>query len=417
MEDKQNMSTGQIVLIWLGAGICLASIYAGNTLVNLGLRNGILAIVVGTIFGTIPMYLMSLIGTRERVSGMMCTRPALGIRGSYIASIINFVQLLGWVAVMILVTQEACEQLQVLGMGKTQKYFLIVFIGLIITLNASLGHNNWKWFQWITVGGTVILSIVMTIAVFKMYPLDTLLASKHTSSKGLALGIDGLIGLSLAWVPLVPDYSRHAKKEKPVAIGTFIAYALTSMWMFFVGLVCSVATNSVDASPVEVMVALNLGKVGLCVVILSGVTTAFLNVYSSGVSAVNVFPKINERVAVIFAGVIGTIVALFFPINNFQGFLSLLGAVFVPLEAIVLIDYFVIRKKFIPEQMDKKNGEYWYKNGFNIIAVVSFFIGFAVYEMAYYMEWSSGSSIVSVCTTAFIYYCLSMIRVKRKIRK
>lgn len=289
--QQSNMSTCQIVLIWMGAGICLASIYAGNTLAGLGMRKGIAAIIVGTIIGTIPMYLMSVIGTRERVSGMMSTRPALGIRGSYIASVINIIQLLGWVAVMILVTQEACTELQVLGSSEMQSKILILIIGAVITVNAALGHNNWKWFQWITVGATVLLSIVMTVAVFKVYPYETLIKMDYDQTTGLAVGIDSLVGLSLAWVPLVPDYSRYAEKEKKAAIGTFLAYAGTSMWMFFVGLVCSVATESVNASPVKVMVELNLGKLGLGVVILSGVTTAFLNVFSSGVSAMNILPK------------------------------------------------------------------------------------------------------------------------------
>lgn len=415
--QQSNMSTCQIVLIWMGAGICLASIYAGNTLAGLGMRKGIAAIIVGTIIGTIPMYLMSVIGTRERVSGMMSTRPALGIRGSYIASVINIIQLLGWVAVMILVTQEACTELQVLGSSEMQSKILILIIGAVITVNAALGHNNWKWFQWITVGATVLLSIVMTVAVFKVYPYETLIKMDYNQTTGLAVGIDSLVGLSLAWVPLVPDYSRYAEKEKKAAIGTFLAYAGTSMWMFFVGLVCSVATESVNASPVKVMVELNLGKLGLGVVILSGVTTAFLNVFSSGVSAMNILPRAKERVLVIIAGVIGTVIALFFPINNFQGFLMLLGAVFVPLEAIVIVDYFLIRKSFKADEMDRKGGEYWYKKGIHFSAVLTFIIGFAVYEMAYYLQWKTGSSIVSVCVTGCLYYILAKLEKSRRIKK
>lgn len=411
---QQNMSTCQIVLIWMGAGICLASIYAGNALAGLGLQKGAIALVVGTLLGTLPMYLMSLLGTREGVTGMTSTRPSLGIRGSYAASVINIIQLLGWVAIMILVTQEACAQLQVLGTSRLETNLLILLIGAVITINAALGHNNWKWFQWITVGATVVLSIVMTAAVFQVYPMEDLLKVQEVQTMSLAVGIDSIVGLSLAWVPLVPDYSRYARKGKSAARGTFLAYAGTSIWMFFVGLVCSVATGSIDASPVEVMVELHLGKLGLCVVILSGVTTAFLNVFSSGVSAMNIFPKAKERPMVLAAGVAGTMIALFFPINNFQGFLILLGAVFVPLEAIVLADYFLIRKSFQQEEMDKKNGAYWYKNGFHMTAVVSFVIGFAVYGAAYYLEWSIGSSIVSVCVTSAVYIVLSGIEKKAR---
>lgn len=414
MKKNERMSHWQIILIWTGAGICLASIYAGNTLSGLGFFRGVVAILIGTILGAIPMYLMSLVGTRERVSGMVSFRPAFGIRGSYIVSVINIVQLLGWVAIMIIVTQEACIQLKIFGTGWISEKLLIGLIGLLITINACLGHNNWKWFQWFTVGATVILSVVMTIAVLKTYPVDSLVAIKTDGTMTTGLGIDSLVGLSLAWVPLVPDYSQFAENEKKAARGTFLGYAITSMWMFFVGLVCTLATQNPQSSPVEVMVALNLGTLGLYVVILSGITTAFLNVFSSGISAINILPKAKERPVVFTAGIIGTLIALFFPINDFQGFLVLLGSFFVPLEAIVLTDYFLVRKKFDLAELDKKGGKYWYKNGINLTAFAVFGVGFLIYEVAYYFQCSFGSSIISFVCTSLLYYLLCYSRRKDK---
>lgn len=414
MERKDQMSHWQIILIWTGAGICLASIYAGNTLASLGMVKGIIAIIIGTILGTIPMYLMSLIGSNEKVTGMESIRPSFGIRGSYIASIINITQLLGWVAIMILVTQEACTQLGYFGFSEISKKVLIGAIGILITANACMGHNNWKWFQWFTVGATVILSIVMTVAVFRSYPVEQLVSTADDGTMSIGLGIDGLVGLSLAWVPLVPDYSRFAIEGKKAARGTFWGYAITSMWMFFVGLICTLATNNPDSSPIEAMVSLNLGTLGLCVVILSGITTAFLNVFSSGISALNIVPKIGERPVVLLAGVIGTVIALFIPINNFQNFLVILGSVFVPLEAIVLTDYFLIKRGYKIDEINKIGGIYWYKRGFHISALVVFGIGFAIYEVAYYTGFILGSSVVSFVVTAVLYYITASVGGKKE---
>lgn len=82
-KKEQQIASLQIALLWIGAGLGLAAIFSGNTLAGLGLTNGLLTIIVGMLVGSVPMYFMSRIGTREGVSGMIATRASFGIRGSF----------------------------------------------------------------------------------------------------------------------------------------------------------------------------------------------------------------------------------------------------------------------------------------------------------------------------------------------
>lgn len=67
-------------------------------------------------------------------------------------------------------------------------------------------------------------------------------------------------------------------------------------------------------------------------------------------------------------------------LDTFQIFLGYLGAVFPPCIAILVADYFFIRKKkYDISQFSNKNGPYWYKNGINPVAIGCFLLGVAAY--------------------------------------
>ena len=92
------------------------------------------------------------------------------------------------------------------------------------------------------------------------------------------------------------------------------------------------------------MLAANLGFTALGIVILSTVTTTFLDAYSAGVTFTNIFSKLNEKKAALAMGVIGTLIAVVVSIEQYENFLYAIGSVFAPMFAILLTDYFIIRK-------------------------------------------------------------------------
>ena len=82
----------------------------------------------------------------------------------------------------------------------------------------------------------------------------------------------------------------------------------------------------------------------LLIIILSSVTTNVMNLYSSAISFVNVFPKIEPWKIIVGGGVAITGVAVI-PnlIGHFIQFLTIVGSIFVPLIAILLVDYFLLK--------------------------------------------------------------------------
>ena len=115
MKGKANTSVFSNALIWLGASICITEMMAGTLFAPLGFAKGFLAVVVGHVLGCVLMYLAGLIGAKEEKSAMETTKIAFGKRGSYVFSICNVLQLVGWTAVMIVVGTGAANTLISLG--------------------------------------------------------------------------------------------------------------------------------------------------------------------------------------------------------------------------------------------------------------------------------------------------------------
>src|SRR5206468_810577 len=88
-----------LAVLWGDLSIGLLVLVSGALLVPaLGLPSAVLAIVVGTVIGVLPLGLVAAAGARESVPAMVLFRPVLGVRGSYLPSAANLIQLVGWTA-------------------------------------------------------------------------------------------------------------------------------------------------------------------------------------------------------------------------------------------------------------------------------------------------------------------------------
>ena len=162
-------------------------------------------------------------------------------------------------------------------------------------------------------------------------------------------------------------------------------------------------TETPDSMVMNLMASMGLAGPALVIVLLSTVTTTFLDIYSNAISALSIFPKLNERATVAVCGVAGTVFAVFFPATEYEQFLLFIGAMFCPLFGVVLTDYFVLKRmKYVAESLF--GGElYRYTRGFNVPAILSWGAGFALYETAAHAGWACGASLPGMAGAGLIY--------------
>jgi len=420
-REERNLGGWDFFLLWTGAAISLAEIWAGSLIVPLGLGLGILAILFGHIIGNTPFALGGLIGSKWGIPTMVSVRPSFGIRGSYFAAALNMIQLIGWTAVMLIVCGQAADAISKFY-GFSNVNLWIILSGVITTLWAIVGHRFWKWLQRISVFVLLILCLVMTYIIFKEYGWGMLSQIPRKKDFPFMIGMDLVIAMPISWLPLVSDYSRFATESKRSFWGTWIGYFIVSSWMYLIGLMATLATQSSDPSGVVMNLMLKFGWAipALIIVLFSTFTTTFLDVYSTAISGLNIFPKLGERKGIWISGILGIIVAIIFPvILDYEHFLLFIGAMFCPLFGIVLVDYFLLRRRVIDlEDLYKKEGKYWFWKGINLHAIIAWTIGFAVYlgfspmlmekvlQIQVSFPWPLGSSLPSMILAGLIYWFL-----------
>lgn len=423
-KGERNLGGWDFFLLWAGAAVSLAEIWAGSLIVPLGLGLGLWAILLGHLIGNTPFALGGLIGSQWGIPTMVSVRPSFGIRGSYFAAGLNVIQLIGWTAVMLIICGQAADAL-LKPYGFSNPPLWIILSGAVTTLWALMGHRLWKYLQRISVFVLLILCVAMTYVVFREYGWGVLSQVPPQKHFPFMVGMDLVIAMPISWLPLVADYSRFATSSKSGFWGTWIGYFIVSSWMYLLGLAASLATRSSDPSGVVMNLMLTFGWAipALIIVLFSTFTTTFLDIYSTAISGLNIFPKLSERKGILIGGILGTATAVVFPaLLHYEHFLLFIGAMFCPLFGIVLTDYFWIRKGNVEvEELYRQKGKYWFWKGINPIAIIAWAIGFGIYlgfspmlmekvlGVKAAFPWALGSSLPSMILAGLLYLGLKWI--------
>ncbi len=368
MEEKKTsvLSNG---LLWFGAAVAITEMLAGTFVAPLGFGPGVLAIVLGHVIGCIPLYLAGVIGGKRRLTAMETVRLSFGGKGSILFSVLNVLQLVGWTAVMIITGAQAMDVL--LGSGRTLLWCIL--IGALIIVWIAIGIKNLGKVNIVAVSGLFALTIVLSFTIFGG-GTGAPVAGRMTFGGAVELSA----AMPLSWLPLISDYTKHAKRPVGATLASTLAYFAGSCWMYVIGLGAAIFIGNSDIA--QVMMAAGLGIAGVLIVVLSTVTTTFLDAYSAGVSFVSIAKKPNEKWVGIIVCVVGMLLAMFTPIAQYENFLLLIGSVFAPMAAILITDVFLLKKDLSYKAFDLTNLTLWAA-------------GFAVYRVFMGIDTPLGSTL------------------------
>jgi NCS1 family nucleobase:cation symporter-1 len=406
-RDKRNLTGFDFFLLWAGAAVSLAEIWAGGILVPMGYMTGIVVILLGHVIGNTPLALGGIIGSQWGIPTMVSTRPAFGVRGSYIPAVLNIFQLIGWTAVMVWIGGQAAATFTQGSSAFTPKFWILL-LGVVTTLWALVGHRFWKWLHRIAVSALVILCILMTYVVFREHGILKLAEMPSTGKLPFMVGLDYVIIMPISWLPLVCDYSRYARSDKSSFWGTWVGYFIVSSWMYVIGLSAALATKSPypESMVLKLMEDFGLVVPAMIIVLFSTFTTTFLDIYSTSMSALNIYPALGEKKGVLIGGALGTIIALIFgdyP-ETYAHFLEMIGFIFCPLFGIVLADYFITKGRRLATDELFAQGTYWYTGGVNLTALGCWVVGALVFWLGRYLH--IGGAIPSFIVAALIYLAI-----------
>lgn len=370
-------------LIWFGAGVSIAEILTGTYLAPLGFGRGLAAIILGHVIGCALLFLAGLIGGYTGKSAMETVKMSFGERGSLLFVLLNVLQLVGWTSIMIY--DGALAAGGIYGAGR---WVWCLVIGGLILIWILIGIQNLGKINVIAMGALFILTLILCRVIFAGHGAAVGI-SDGTMSFGAAVELS--VAMPLSWFPLISDYTREAEKPFAATAASVAVYGIVSIFMYVIGMGAAIHTGEYDIS--VILVKAGLGLTGLLIVVLSTVTTTFLDAYSAGVSSVSISSAIKEKWAAVAVTVVGTAAAVTFPMDNITGFLYLIGSVFAPMIAIQITDYFLLGK-------DCSRDAYCVRN------LLIWLAGFILYRLLMQVDTPVGNTLPDMAATmALTYVC------------
>ena len=377
-------------LIWFGAAVSIAEILTGTYFASLGFLKGILAIVLGHIIGCGLLFLAGLIGAKTEKSAMETVKMSFGNKGSLFFAILNVLQLVGWTGIMIY--DGALATQGILNIGHI---IWCLIIGGLILLWILIGIKNLGKINIIAMSALFIMTIILSFIIFRGG--ISLEGSDESMSFGAALELS--VAMPLSWLPLISDYTKEAKEPVKATAASSIIYGLVSTWMYIIGM--SAALFTMESDIAQILLKAGLGIVGLLIVVLSTVTTTFLDAYSAGVSTESIMEKIPGKWVAVTVTIIGTAGAILVPMDDITGFLYLIGSVFAPMISIQIVDFFILKAGHEKEKFAMQNIFIW-------------LAGFIIYRILIKIDAPIGSTIPDMLITMIICILMNKIFIKKQ---
>ncbi|MHB8128028.1 MAG: putative hydroxymethylpyrimidine transporter CytX [Mobilitalea sp.] len=394
MKDQKTsiFSNG---LLWFGAAVSIAEILTGTYLATLGFTKALQAILLGHLIGCVLLFLAGLIGGRTGKSAMETVKMSFGEKGSLLFTVLNVLQLIGWTAIMIISGARATATLADPTLGFSSIWIWCLVIGGLILVWIIIGVKNLSKLNTIAMTALFLLTILLSVIVFRGN-----LSGEITNDLSFGAGVELAAAMPLSWLPLISDYTRVAKKPFKATAVSAIVYFLASSWMYVIGMGAAIFTGESDIA--TIMLQAGLGILGVIIIIISTVSTTFLDAFSAGVSSVSISSKIKEKKSAIIICVVGILLAIFTPIENFENFLYLIGSVFAPMIAIQIADYFIMKREAVKKQV-------------NLTNLIIWAAGFIIYRTFLSIDTPVGSTLPVMVITIAI--CIIVQSVKKAVLK
>lgn len=386
-DRLRRLSALDLGVLWGDLSVGLLVLAAGALLVpGLGLPQASLAILIGSAVGCLLLALVGVAGAREGVPGMVLLRPVLGLRGSWIPSVLNLVQLVGWTALEMWAMGRVANAVSKQLFGFDAFLLWLTFVAVFCTALA-IGGPVVVVRKWLERFGVYVMAAVGAWLTYRVIFAGDMASMWTMHGDGgwpsFPLAVDLVIAMPVSWLPLVSDFNRFSKDGVGSFAGTFWGSFVGNTWFFLLGaMLVLVAGAAPDAAGIGASIATLAGGTLLLIILLVGETDeAFANIYSSAVSLQNLFPRAPQRSSILVVGAVGFVLAASLSMGAYQYFLLLIGSVFVPLFGVFAADYFVLgNSRFEERDLFETGGRFWFRGGVRWSAIVPWLLGFLVYQ-------------------------------------
>jgi NCS1 family nucleobase:cation symporter-1 len=413
--SDRKWGTKDIAALWISMAACIPTYMLASSLISGGMNwwQAVLTIFLGNVIVLIPMILNAHAGTKYGIPFPVYCRAAFGTLGANIPALLRALVACGWFGIQAWIGGDAIYKILAVFIPTLARGAALPLLGINTAQFLSFLFF-WAINIWVIYRGIDTIRFLLNIKAPLLIALGLLLLWWAWSKAGgfgpmLAKpsafdpgqpkagqfwvyffpALTGMIGF---WATLslnIPDFSRYAKSQRDQVLGQVIGLPTTMALYSFIGVAVTSATVIIFGetlwNPVDVLTRFNSPAVLVTAMVSLCVATLATNIAANVVSPANDFAhlaprKISFRTGGYITGVIGVVMMPWKLVADPNGYiftwLIAYSALLGPIGGILICDYFVIRRtKLNAIQLYERGGEYFYGNGFNMIALVALVLG------------------------------------------
>lgn len=401
-EEERTRGFWGLLVLWAGFTIVITNFLLGSLTIEAGLVPGLIAATVSILGVGVIVYLGTKIAAMEGTAGTTAMRAPFGIQGRVIPALAMVLATVGWFGVQTGIVAESSRQI-LLTFGFDVPFWLLA--GVLGVVMASVAVFGYRWIEVLNALAVPVMTVLLGLVVYQIYANYTVdFADTGSGAMSIWMAMNIIPAATAAFLIVAMDYGRYGTPKDPQkpSYGATIAWIVFCMILAAIGIFAAAAAGTWD--PVEIMVELGLGSVGLALLIAGSWTTNVTNVYAGGL-ALSQITGTDRIGTTTVTGLIGTLLAIagIFSFGGILTFLEALTITLVPTTGILLAHYYVVDQGFSTEALFEEKGKYWYLRGWNLAAVAAWIVGAAYAILA--PEWAV-PALSSAVVAGLLYYGL-----------
>ncbi|NUS42082.1 MAG: allantoin permease [Mycobacteriaceae bacterium] len=338
----RSLSFADQAAFWANLGVSVMGFSGAAAVLSpagrqLPLPGAVLALVIGTAAGTAMVAAAGAVGAVTGAPAMAVLRGLFGTRLSYVPTLANIVQCVGWGVYELTVIALGVKAL---SHNRIPHAAVIVAAGVLSTVMAV-----WplRVLQVLRRYVTVVVGAAMLYFTWHLlrHPLPP---QPDASWSGFFPAVDTALASAVSFVPLAADYTRHARSVRAASGAALLGYSAAQVWCYALGMVALLHASGDPDRIFDTLLGVAAGWAFFAVLVVREADQSFANVYSTAMSIQNMLPRADRRVLAVGVGAVVTAAAM--RVRDFSGFadfLTLIGSVFVPLCAVLVVDFFAGR--------------------------------------------------------------------------
>lgn len=415
---RGRLSTGRMFMIWLAANLVVTTMLTGTLFVpGIDYGTAIVVIVAGTVTGTVVLVLVGNIGTRTGLATMAITRGAFGPTGSYLPVAANVVILMGWSWVQAMLAGISVNYVVEQTTGFSNPILFSVLCQALVVGLAILGHEGIEKAEpWFALLILLVMAYVFATAFIGHAPSEYVsIPADESLGFTPVLALDIVIATAISWTVLSGDLNRLAGSQRAGIVGSGLGYITSTVLAMLLGLTAFsfIILDGGTAEPFDpTALADRFGWPLVIVIFLSVMATNTMVVYGmvNSVLGAKSGSRLRFLPVALVLGLISIVGSTWLALlDQYTDFLTMIGAFFVPVFAILIADHYIIKRGvYTSDILRDDGGIYSYVRGINWAAVIVWIIGaLASYLLTYVWPSPLGATIPSFVISFLLYLGLS----------